>query len=127
MLMISHAKEFYSSVCKEEWLVGGGEVKISGISQEREMKAVAKKKVYEKELESEELLDKVGGNVNSNGDKYKDATTNFWGATVSKKEARAYEKAKKKGNVEQMRKILQIPPGKVMPGQEELGNGIEKK
>jgi len=52
-----------------------------------------------------------------------DATTNFWGATVSKKDARAYEKAKKKGNVEAMRKILQIPPGKIMPGYEELGNG----
>ncbi len=124
--MISHAKEFYSSVCKEEWLVGDGVVKITGASVERKMKAVAKKKVYEKEAEGEELLDKVGGNVNANGDKYKDATTNFWGATVSKKEARAYEKAKKKGNVEAMRKILQIPAGKVMPGYEELGDGTQK-
>ena len=69
------------------------------------------------------MLDKAGGNVNANGDKYKDATTNFWGATVSKKEARAYEKAKKKGDVAAMRKILQIPKGKTMPGYEELGNG----
>lgn len=123
VLMISHAKEFYSSVCKEEWLVGDGVVKVTGESSERKMKAVAKKKVYEKEIEGEELLDKVGGNVNANGDKYKDASTNFWGATLSKKEARAYEKAKKKGNVSAMRKILQIPPGKVMPGFEELGDG----
>ena len=127
VLMISHAKEFYSSVCKEEWFVGGGEVKVVGASEERKMKAVARKKVYEKEEEGEELLDKVGGNVNANGDKYKDATTNFWGQTVSKKEARAYEKAKKKGNVVTMRKILQIPPGKVMPGYEELGDGNAKK
>lgn len=123
VLMISHAKEFYSSVCKEEWLVADGLVTVTGASVERKMKAVAKKKVYEKEIEGEELLEKVGGNVNANGDKYKDATTNFWGATVSKKEARAYEKAKKKGNVEAMRKILQIPTGKVMPGFEELGSG----
>lgn len=123
VLMISHAKEFYSSVCKEEWNVADGVVKISGVSSERQMKAVAKKKVYEKEIEGEELLEKVGGNVNANGDKYKEASTNFWGATLSKREARAYEKAKKKGNVPSMRKSLQIPPGKVMPGFEELGDG----
>ncbi len=127
VLMISHAKEFYSSVCKEEWFVADGKVEVVGASEERKMKAVARKKVYEKEAEGEELLDKVGGNVNANGDKYKDATTNFWGQTVSKKEARAYEKAKKKGNVAQMRKILQIPPGKVMPGYEELGDGKDAK
>jgi hypothetical protein len=68
-------------------------------------------------------LDAVGGNANSNGDKYKDATVNFWGATVSKKEARQYEKAKKKGDIAGMRKILQVPAGKVMPGYEELGDG----
>ena len=54
---------------------------------------------------------------------YVDATTNFWGQTVSKKDARKYDKAKKKGNVEEMRKILQIPVGKEMPGMPELGNG----
>jgi len=123
VIMISHNREFYSSVCKEEWHVGGGEVKIEGASEEREMKAVARKKKYAKELDGEQKMDKAGGNMNANGDKYKDATINFWGATVSKKEARAYEKAKKKGNVETMRKVLQIPPGKVMPGYEELGDG----
>lgn len=129
VLMISHNKEFYSSVCKEEWNVVDGKVKIEGFSSERKMKAVARKKTYEKEVEGEELLDKVGGNVNSNGDKYKDATTNFWGQTVSKKESRGYDKAKKKGDVATMRKILQIPVGKVMPGYEELGDGkdIKKK
>ena len=123
MLMISHAKEFYSSVCREEWIIEDGVVSVTGASQERKMKAVAKKKTYEKEMETDEVLEQAGGNVNANGDKYKEATTNFWGATVSKKEARAYEKAKKKGNVPAMRKILQIPPGKVMPGYEELGDG----
>lgn len=123
VLMISHSKEFYSSVCKEEWIVGDGKVKVSGQSSERKMKAVAKKKVYEKEVEGDELLDKVGGNVNANGDKYKDAAINFWGKALSKKESRAYEKAKKKGDIKKMREQLQIPIGKVMPGFEELGNG----
>ena len=71
---------------------------VLGSSEEREMKAVARKKTYEKELDAVEKLDKVGGNMNANGDKYKDATVNFWGATVSKKDARLYEKAKKKGD-----------------------------
>jgi elongation factor 3 len=123
VLMISHSKEFYSSVCTEEWVVEDGAVKVSGQSQERKMKAVAKKKVYKKEEEGDELLEKVGGNVNANGDKYKDATTNFWGATCSKKEIRAFAKAKKKGDVPTMRKILQVPMGKVMPGHEVLGDG----
>lgn len=123
VLMISHNKEFYSSVCKEEWIVADGKVEIQGVSSEREMKAVARKKKFEKELEGDEILDKVGGNMNANGDKYKDATTNFWGATVSKKEGRNYEKAKKKGDVTKMREVLMIPMGKVMPGHEELGDG----
>jgi hypothetical protein len=115
--------EFYSSVCKEEWHVADGQVLVQGVSEEREMKAVARKKKYEKELDEVEKLDQAGGNMNANGDKYKDATVNFWGATVSKKEARQYEKAKKKGDVPAMRKLLQIPAGKVMPGYEELGDG----
>jgi len=123
VIMISHNREFYSSVCKEEWHVADGTVKIEGVSEEREMKAVARKKKYEKELDQTAKLDKAGGNMNANGDKYKDATVNFWGATVSKKEARQYEKAKKKGDVAGMRKVLQVPPGKVMPGYEELGDG----
>ena len=44
VLMISHNKEFYSSVCSEEWLVADGKVTVVGDSSEREMKAVAKKK-----------------------------------------------------------------------------------
>ena len=121
--MISHNKEFYSSVCKEEWYVADGKLQVEGESEEREMKAVARKKKIVKELDSAEVLEKAGGNVNANADKYKDATTNFWGQTVSKKEARQYDKAKKKGDVALMRKILQIPQGKVMPGYEELGSG----
>jgi len=90
------------------------------------MKAVAKKKVFKKEVEGDALLEKAGGNKNNDGDKYKDATTNFWGKAVSKKEARNFDKAKKKGDVELMRKILQIPMSKVMPGHEELGDGKKK-
>lgn len=115
--------EFYSSVCREEWHVGGGKVEIEGVSEEREMKAIARKKKYDKELDGDAQLEKSGGNTNANGDKYKDATVNFWGATVSKKEARQFIKAKKKGDVQLMRKILQVPPGKVMPGHDELGDG----
>lgn len=124
--MISHNKEFYSSVCKEEWYVADGQLKIEGQSEEREMKAVARKKKIVKELDNSEVLEKAGGNVNANADKYKDATTNFWGQTVSKKESRQYDKAKKKGDVALMRKILQVPQGKVMPGYEELGDGSGK-
>ena len=123
VLMISHNKEFYSSVCTEEWKVIDGKVTVEGMSTTRKMKAVAKKKVYAKEDAEDVVLDKAGGNTNADGDKYKDATTNFWGATVSKKEARQYAKAKKKKDVPAMRKILQIPMGKVMPGHEELGDG----
>jgi elongation factor 3 len=123
VLMISHNKEFYSSVCKEEWICADGKVVVQGVSTEREMKAVARKKKFEKELEGDEILDNVGGNMNSNGDKWKDATTNFWGKSVSKKEGRNYEKAKKKGDVPKMREILLIPMGKIMPGHEELGDG----
>jgi elongation factor 3 len=127
VLMISHNKEFYSSVCKEEWLCADGKVTVQGDSDEREMKAVAKKKTVKKEDTGDTKVEKAGGNTNADGDKYKDATTNFWGQTVSKKEARQYDKAKKKGDVTLMRKILQIPNGKVMPGQEELGDGKAKK
>lgn len=121
--MISHNKEFYSSVCKEEWHIVDGRLQAQGQSEQRAMKAVARKKKYEKEADAEEVLDKAGGNVNAVSSNFKDATVNFWGQTVSKKEARQYEKAKKKGDVATMRKILQIPNGKVMPGYEELGDG----
>ena len=107
--MISHNKEFYSSVCKEEWVMEGGKLTVQGVSSEREMKAFARKKKFEKEDTDDKVLDKAGGNTNADGDKYKDATINFWGATVSKKEARSYEKCKKKGDVPGMRKVLGIP------------------
>ena len=123
VLMISHNEEFYSSVCREEWQLVDGQLSIQGISDAREMKAVARKKKFEKEVTEEQVLEKAGGNTNTDGDRYKDATVNFWGQTVSKKEARSYEKAKKKGDIETMRKVLQIPKGKVMPGHEGLGDG----
>jgi elongation factor 3 len=123
VLMISHSKEFYSSVCTEEWHVKEGKVYVSGQSEEREMKAVARKKQFEKEKDTDEVLDAKGGNTNVNGDKYKDAVVNFWGQTVSKKDVRNYDKARKKGDVPRMREILQIPLGKIMPGFENLGDG----
>ena len=147
--MISHNKEFYSSVCKEEWHVRDGGVFIEGISSERKMKAVARKKKVEKELDNDEKLESAGGNLNANADKYKNATVDFWGElfyymlcriskltksvflifvsclgkTMPKKDVRNFEKAKKKGDIAVMRKLLQIPKGKVMPGYENLGDG----
>merc|ERR1719199_43447 len=123
VLMISHNKEFYSSVCKEEWNVGGGKVTVEGISMERAMKAVARKKKFDKEETGDEKVEKAGGNTNADGDKYKDAAQNFWGQSLAKKEARNFSKAQKKGDVAAMRKILQVPDGKIMPGYENLGDG----
>ena len=65
VLMISHNREFYSSVCKEEWHVDNGQVDVHGASTEREMKAVARKKTYEKELDNDEVLEKVSVEVQS--------------------------------------------------------------
>ena len=98
-----------------------------GDSDEREIKALAKKKKFKKEETGDTKVEMAGGNTNSDGDKYNDATTNFLWQTVSKNEARQYDKTKKKGDVTLMRKILQIPNGKVMPGQEELGDGKAPK
>ncbi len=123
VLMISHNKEFYSSVCTEEWIVKDGKVHVEGESGEREMRAVAKKKTFEKEETKETKLENAGGNANVDGDKYKDATTDFWGKSMGKKDVRNFAKAKAKGDVATMRKILGVPMGKVMPGMEELGDG----
>ena len=65
--------------------------------------------------------------INAAADLYKHATIDFWGKTVSKKDARLFDKAKKKGDVVGMRKILQVPMGKIMPGHEELGDGKDAK
>jgi ATPase subunit of ABC transporter with duplicated ATPase domains len=54
--MISHNKEFYSSVCKEEWICADGQVVVQGVSTERELTAAARKKKFEKELE--EILER---------------------------------------------------------------------
>ncbi|GMI10223.1 hypothetical protein TrRE_jg13565 [Triparma retinervis] len=126
VLMISHNKEFYSSVCTETWLVEEGRVNVEGESRERAMKAVAVKQEFEKEQNVEEVLENAGGNANTNADKYKDCSQNFWGKALAKKESRNYEKAKKKGDIKAMRTILQVPMGKVMPGFEELGDGKTK-
>jgi len=127
VLMISHNKEFYSSVCNQQWVVADGTVNTIGTEQERAMKAVSVKKTYEKEVTVDAAVENAGGNANVDGDKYKDASTNFWGKALSKKEERNFGKAKKKGDVEAMRKILAVPMGKLMPGYEELGDGKAAK
>ena len=38
VLMISHNKEFYNSVCNQQWIVEDGVVKTIGEQTEREMK-----------------------------------------------------------------------------------------
>jgi len=123
VLMISHQKEFYSSICNEEWLVENGTVMMQGSSAVHNVKSMVKRKTKKKRNNEEfgdELLQTTGGNVNSNSDKYLAARTNFWGKMVSKKDLRSYDKAKKKGDIKTMRRILQIPIGKIMPGYEEL-------
>jgi len=128
VLMISHNHEFYSSVCREEWVVADGKVKVVGASEERAMKAVARKKVVEKEATQDAKMENAGGNMNADGDKLKDASVDFWGKTLSKKDFRAYVKAKKRKDIDGMRKILLIPMGKIMPGHEGLGDGkVAKK
>ena len=42
VLMISHNKEFYNSVCNQQWIVEDGVVKTIGEQTEREMKAGTK-------------------------------------------------------------------------------------
>lgn len=126
VLMISHSHEFFSSVCTEEWRVADGGVQIIGESSERQMKAVARKKVHEKEVTTDEKLENAGGNMNADGDKLKDASVDFWGKTLSKKDFRNFEKAKKRRDIDAMRKILLIPIGKIMPGHEALGDGKNK-
>ena len=123
VLMISHNKEFYSSVCSEVWNVENGTVKTEGSSSERTMRAVAVKQIVEKEQDAESILDNAGGNANVNGDKHKDSLQNFWGKALAKKEVRNFEKARKKKDIKAMRAVLQVPCGKVMPGYEHLGDG----
>jgi ATPase subunit of ABC transporter with duplicated ATPase domains len=40
VLTNSHNKEFYSSVCEEEWHLVDGRLKVAGFSDERETKAM---------------------------------------------------------------------------------------
>merc|ERR1712224_1118419 len=99
---------------------------MQGTSIERNNKNVVKKNTKVKRCKNslgDELPESSGGNVNSNRDKCQGAKTNFWGKMVSKKDLRTYDKAKKKGDVKTMRRILQIPVGKVMPGYEDLADG----
>ena len=77
VLMISHNREFYSSVCKEEWHVADGQVDVQGASTEREMKAVARKKTYEKELDNDEVLEKVSVEMQNSEKFFSSSSYNF--------------------------------------------------
>jgi len=116
VVMISHAREFYEPLCNEQWHIAGGKCAITGESVEKELK-VGKKKREDKDKKEE----KTTGSVNEEV-KYT-VPKDFWGKILSKKDTRAYEKAAKKRDVALMRKILQVPKGKVMPGAPELGDG----
>lgn len=68
---------------------------------------------------------KISASRRKSPDKHHDGMgTNFWGQTVTKKEAKQFDKAKALGDVQLMRSILRIPYGKVLPGYEELGDGV---
>jgi elongation factor 3 len=86
VIMISLNRDSYSSMCNEERHFASGQVVIQGEPTEREMKVAIPKKKYENALVNKAKAEKAGGNTNT--DKYKDVTVNFWGQTVSKKQAR---------------------------------------
>ena len=116
VVMISHCSEFYEPLCNEQWNVANGKLTVTGEAAEKELK-VGKKKRESKT----KAVEKTTGSVN---EEIKIVVPkDFWGKSLSKKDARSYEKAAKKRDVALMRKILQVPKGKVMPGAPELGDG----
>ncbi|KAH8058456.1 ATPase [Aureococcus anophagefferens] len=116
VVMISHCHEFYAPLCNEEWHVAAGKLAVKGEAADRELK-VGKKKRESKS----KAVEKTTGSVN---EEIKIVVPkDFWGKSLSKKDARSYEKAAKKRDVALMRKILQVPKGKTMPGAPELGDG----
>ena len=119
VVMISHCHEFYAPLCNEEWHVAAGKLSVKGEAADKELK-VGKKKRESKS----KAVEKTTGSVN---EEIKIVVPkDFWGKSLSKKDARSYEKAAKKRDVALMRKILQVPKGKTMPGAPELGDGTGK-
>ena len=119
VVMISHCHEFYAPLCNEEWHVAAGKLAVKGEAADKELK-VGKKKRESKS----KAVEKTTGSVN---EEIKIVVPkDFWGKSLSKKDARSYEKAAKKRDVALMRKILQVPKGKTMPGAPELGDGTGK-
>uniref|UniRef100_A0A7S3NQ38 ABC transporter domain-containing protein n=1 Tax=Aureoumbra lagunensis TaxID=44058 RepID=A0A7S3NQ38_9STRA len=117
VIMISHCKEFYEPLCNETWFVANGIVEVSGEAVEKQLK-VGKKK---REPKSPKEPTKTTGSTN---EEIKIVVPkDFWGKSLSKKDARAFEKAAKKRDIAAMRRILQVPKGKAMPGAPELGDG----
>ncbi|KAJ8613523.1 hypothetical protein CTAYLR_002218 [Chrysophaeum taylorii] len=116
VIMISHAEEFYKPLCNETWWVKDGEVAVSGEAANKELK-VGKKKRATKAKEEQKSTGSTNEEIKIVVPK------DFWGKSLSKKDARSYEKAAKKRDVALMRKILQVPRGKTMPGAPELGDG----
>ena len=115
VVMISHCHEFYAPLCNEEWHVANGKLSVKGEAADKELK-VGKKKRESKS----KAVEKTTGSVN---EEIKIVVPkDFWGKSLSKKDARSYEKAAKKRDVALMRKILQVPKGKTMPGAPELGS-----
>jgi elongation factor 3 len=91
VIMISHDREFYSALCTETWKVENQRLYIEGESgtQDEEVE-VAKKRVVEEELTTNDLKELAGGNTNVI--KEKEVLVDFWGKPLSKKEIRAMQK-----------------------------------
>jgi len=118
VVMISHAAEFYEPLCNEVWSVADGRVEVSGEAADKELKVGKKKRQAKTKVDA-----KTTGSTN---EEIKIVVPkDFWGKSLSKKDARLYEKAAKKRDVPLMRKILGVPKGKTMPGAPELGDGSD--
>lgn len=118
VIMISHCKEFFEPLCNETWFVANGSVQVTGEAAEKELK-IGKKKRDAKAKEEKKTTGSTNEEIKIVVPK------DFWGKSLSKKDARSYEKAAKKRDIPLMRKILQIPKGKQMPGAPELGDGTD--
>ena len=117
VIMISHCAEFYEPLCNETWFVANGSCTVTGEAADKELK-VGKKKREAKAKEDTKTTGSTNEEIKIVVPK------DFWGKSLSKKDARNYEKAAKKRDVPAMRKLLQIPKGKTMPGAPELGDGV---
>lgn len=117
-VMISHSEEFYKPLCNETWLVAEGRVTVQGQAADKELK-VGKKKREAKTKDEQKTTGSTNEEIKI------EVPKDFWGKSLSKRDARAYEKAAKKRDAATMRKILGVPRGKPMPGAPELGDGTD--